>query len=241
MGTFAKTNTILAGELAAQFDAKKLDRLNETERTLDKLEGLLDAYLVQLTDQPLSPEESMRVTELLHTLSDFERIGDYAVNISECAGALHNRGLVFSPQAQAELSAICGAVNETLERTLLCCRSRLRADAAQVEPLEEVVDLLAETLKNRHIERLKRGECTIELGTQFLELLINLERISDHCSNVALRILRETASRDDMIRIDAHTYVHALHHGADREFDRLFAQYRKTYFEPIAAEDGGPS
>lgn len=235
MGAFAKSNVLLAGKLIAHFDPKKLERLNETETALDKLEGMLDNYLVKLTDHPLSSEESMWVSEMLHTLSDFERIGDYAVNVSECACVLHDRNLAFSPQAQGEMDCLCAAVDETLEKTLACYKTRHRVDAVQVEPLEEVVDLIADTLKSRHVERLKQGECTIELGTQFLELLINLERISDHCSNVALRIIRQTASKDDMIRIDSHTYVQDLHHGADHEFDQLFAQYREKYYKPIEA------
>ena len=95
----------------------------------------------------------------------------------------------------------------------------------------------AATLKNRHVERLKAGECTIELGTQFLELLINLERMSDHCSNVALHILRQTSSPDDKVRIDSHAYMHELHHGGfNQEFDDLFQEYRTKYFQPIARD-----
>ena len=218
MGDFARDNLRLSVELIKRFDAKKLERLNETETALDKLEGLLDNYLVKLTDRALTSEESMKVSELLHTLSDFERIGDYAVNVSESAVILHERGIAFSVQAQAELDGLTDAVIETME------------------PLEEVVDLIADDLKNRHVERLKDGECTIELGTQFLELLINLERISDHCSNVALRIVRQTASKDDIVRIDSHAYMRELHHGSDREFDQLFQQYRDKYYVPIEEE-----
>ena len=244
MSEFARDNYRLAVELIWKFDAKKLERLNETEVALDKLEGLLDNYLVKLTDRALTAEESTRVSELLHTLSDFERIGDYAVNVSESAVVLHDRNITFSPQARAELERLTAAVGETLdveprrERTVACYQSRQRTLAVQVEPLEEVVDLIAATLKNRHVERLKAGECTIELGTQFLELLINLERMSDHCSNVALHILRQTSSPDDKVRIDSHAYMHELHHGGfNQEFDDLFQEYRTKYFQPIA---GGP-
>ena len=237
MSEFARDNYRLAVELIWKFDAKKLERLNETEVALDKLEGLLDNYLVKLTDRALTAEESTRVSELLHTLSDFERIGDYAVNVSESAVVLHDRNITFSPQARAELERLTAAVGETLDKTVACYQSRQRTLAVQVEPLEEVVDLIAATLKNRHVERLKAGECTIELGTQFLELLINLERISDHCSNVALRVVRQTASKDDKIRIDSHAYTRDLHHGGtDAEFDQLFGQYREKYFSPIAQE-----
>ena len=237
MGEFARDNYPLAVELIWKFDAKKLERLNETEVALDKLEGLLDNYLVKLTDRALTAEESTRVSELLHTLSDFERIGDYAVNVSESAVVLHDRNITFSPQARAELERLTAAVGETLDKTVACYQSRQRTLAVQVEPLEEVVDLIAATLKNRHVERLKAGECTIELGTQFLELLINLERMSDHCSNVALHILRQTSSPDDKVRIDSHAYMHELHHGGfNQEFDDLFQEYRTKYFQPIARD-----
>lgn len=237
MGEFARDNYRLAVELIWKFDAKKLERLNETEVALDKLEGLLDNYLVKLTDRALTAEESTRVSELLHTLSDFERIGDYAVNVSESAVVLHDRNITFSPQARAELERLTAAVGETLDKTVACYQSRQRTLAVQVEPLEEVVDLIAATLKNRHVERLKAGECTIELGPQFLELLINLERMSDHCSNVALHILRQTSSPDDKVRIDSHAYMHELHHGGfNQEFDDLFQEYRTKYFQPIAGD-----
>jgi len=237
MSEFARDNYRLAVELIWKFDAKKLERLNETEVALDKLEGLLDNYLVKLTDRALTAEESTRVSELLHTLSDFERIGDYAVNVSESAVVLHDRNITFSPQARAGLERLTAAVGETLDKTVACYQSRQRTLAVQVEPLEEGVDLIAATLKNRHVERLKAGECTIELGTQFLELLINLERMSDHCSNVALHILRQTSSPDDKVRIDSHAYMHELHHGGfNQEFDDLFQEYRTKYFQPIAGD-----
>ena len=237
MSEFARDNYRLAVELIWKFDAKKLERLNETEVALDKLEGLLDNYLVKLTDRALTAEESTRVSELLHTLSDFERIGDYAVNVSESAVVLHDRNITFSPQARAELERLTAAVGETLDKTVACYQSRQRTLAVQVEPLEEVVDLIAATLKNRHVERLKAGECTIELGTQFLELLINLELMSDHCSKVALPILRQTSSPDDKVRIDSHAYMHELHHGGfNQEFDDLFQEYRTKYFQPIAGD-----
>lgn len=233
MGSFARDNYRTAVELLEKYDAKKIERLQETEIAIDKLEGLLDSYLVKLTDRALTTEESMRVSELLHTLSDFERIGDYAMNVCEAATMLKERGMVFSPTAKDELTCLTGAVGEALDKTLACYNSRSRVLAFQVEPIEEVVDLMRDELKSRHIERLKSGECTIELGTQFLELLINLERISDHCSNVAMYILRQTAPKDDLIRTDSHAYLRALHHGADQDFDSLFAQYRAKYYTPI--------
>ncbi len=233
MGTLARDNYHAAAELLTEYDAKKLERLNETENNIDKLEGMLDNYLVKLTDRDLTGEESEKLSELLHTLSDFERIGDYAVNISESAMALHSRGIRFSETAKAELACLTGAVTEILERTVGCYQNRSREEALQVEPLEEVVDLLRDDLKDRHVERLKSGDCTVELGTQFLELLINLERISDHCSNVALYIIRQTAAKDDIVRVDTHAYMHQLHHGANKDFDEMYIQYRQKYYDPL--------
>lgn len=236
MGHFALENYRLSVELLNHFDSKKLERLQETEAALDKLEGLLDNYLVRLSDRSsLSPEDSAKVSELLHTLSDFERIGDYAVNLSDCAVLLHDRGIVFSPSAKQELRLMTSAVEETIVRALECYTKRSHDLAMEVEPIEEVVDLLRDELRSRHIERLKNGECTVELGSQFLELLISLERISDHCSNIALYIVRETSPADALIRTDSHAYMHALHHGEDQEFDSMFQEYRQKYYAPLEA------
>lgn len=234
MGTLAHENYRIAVELLNKFDDKQLERLNETERAIDKLEGLLDNYLVKLTDRALTEEESARVSELLHTISDFERIGDYVENMSETASVLHSRSIKFSAEAKTELAALTGAVDEIMQNTLSCYERRSRAEALLVEPLEEVVDLMRDDLKNRHVERLKAGECTVELGTQFLELLINLERISDHCSNVALYIVRQTAPKDDIVRVDTHAYMYQLHHGGNKDFEQAYAQYREKYYVPIA-------
>ena len=233
MGTMARDNYRLAVELLSDYDDKKLERLHETESAIDKLENMLDSYLVKLTDRALTQSESNLVSELLHTLTNFERIGDYSVNLSESATALHSRDIAFSPVASRELRYLTDAVGKAVDTTLACYAGRDHALSMQVEPLEEVVDLMEDTLKNRHIERLKSGACTIELGTQFLELLFNLERISDHCSNVALYIVRQTSSKDDIVRIDSHAYMRELHHGGDKDFGVLYNQYREKYYAPI--------
>ena len=236
MGAMARDNYRLAVELLSGYDDKKLEQLHETESAIDKLENMLDSYLVKLTDRALTQSESNLVSELLHTLTNFERIGDYSVNLSESATALHSRDIAFSPVASRELQYLTDAVGKTVDTTLACYAGRDHDLSMQVEPLEEVVDLMEDTLKNRHIERLKSGSCTIELGTQFLELLINLERISDHCSNVAMLILRSTTPAKENLP-DNHTYLKYLHSGASAEFEKLFAQYREQYYAPIR-EDG---
>lgn len=237
MGNYALSNYRMAVELFKHYDTKKLERINETEVALDKIENALDNYLIKLTDRPLSPQDSTHVSELLHTLSDFERIGDYAVNVAECATALHDKGIAFSPIAMKELDALTSVVDETIEKALSCYQTRSFDLALQVEPLEEVVDLMRDDLRARHVERIKVGACTIELGAQFLELLINLERISDHCSNIAIVILRQTAPKDDLVHTDTHAYTHELHHGHDPQFEQMYAACKAKYFDPLMAQE----
>lgn len=237
MGEKARESLGLAVDLLTDYDEKKLERLNENEITIDKLENTLDSYLVKLTDRALTDPESALVSELLHTLTNFERIGDYAVNVSEIATTMRQREIAFSDVARKEVDAITSAVKATLDITLECYEKRDHDLALHVEPLEEVVDLMEEVLKNRHVERLKAGACTIELGTQFLELTINLERISDHCSNVAMLIVRQTAPASQHLP-DTHAYLKYLHAGGDHDFDALFAAYRAQYFAPIEEDTG---
>ncbi len=234
MGRLAKKNYERALSLIYKYDEKTVEQFREDESALDKLEVMLDNYLVNLTDRALTTEENIRVSELLHTLSDFERIGDYADNVKDCATTLHQRGWSFSEEAQAELDALSGAVDEILDLTVRSYDGRTRSLAVQVEPLEEVVDLMRDTLRDRHVERLKNNECTVDLGIQFLELVINLERISDHCSAVALYVVRETAPAHDLSREDSHAYLHQLHHTSAPEYTEAFSAYKKKYFNPIA-------
>lgn len=236
MGTFAQENYRSCVKLLWEYDPKALERINETEAALDKMESSLDNYLMRLSDSPLSAQDSAHITELLHVLSDFERIGDYAVNISECAQAMEEKGISFTPSARKELEAITAAVDEAIDKALDCYRDRSYDLAFQVEPIEEVVDLMREELRSRHIERFRTGKCTADQGAQFLELLVGLERISDHCSNVALRVLQETAPKGDLVRTDAHAYTHELHHSHDPHFELLFEANKAAYFDPIQDE-----
>lgn len=236
MGTFAQENYRACVKQLWEYDPKALEHIGETEAALDKMESALDNYLMRLSDSPLSAQDSAHITELLHVLSDFERIGDYAVNISECAQAMNEKGVSFTPSAQHELESITAAVGEAIEKALDCYRDRSYDLAFQVEPIEEVVDLMREELRSRHIERFRAGKCTADQGAQFLELLVGLERISDHCSNVALRVLQETAPKGDLVRTDAHAYTHELSHSHDPRFELLFGACKATYFDPIKDE-----
>ena len=234
MGELARSNYHLAVELLSHYDQKQLDLLNEQEEALDHMEDSLDQYLVQLSRHSLDAKDSDLVSDLLHALSDFERIGDYVVNLSESAAALNGAALSFSPKAQAELDSLCAAVGEALDQVLEAYRAHDAYAAFRVEPLEEVVDLITAALRERHVERLKTGECTVEVGTQFLELLTNLERISDHCSNAAVRVIHQVAEKDSLVRSDIHAYLHQLHQGGSPQFDQLFSQATEKYYQPIS-------
>ena len=232
MGDLARESYHLAVGLLSHYDEKQLEKLNEQEDMIDHMEGALDQYLVQLSGHSLDSKDSDLVSDLLHALSDFERIGDYAVNLSESATIVQEKNLIFSPIAQKELETVCSAISEALDLTMNAYRFHDSRAAFQVEPLEEVVDLLTATLRDRHVERLKAGTCTVEVGTQFLELLINLERISDHCSNAAVRILHQYAQRDTLVREDIHSYLHNLHQGGSDDFNRLFQEDKEKYALP---------
>ena len=234
MGELAQENYHTAVCLLSNYDSKQLEQLNEREESIDHMEGALDQYLVQLSRHSLDARDSDLVSDLLHALSDFERIGDYVVNLSESATALHEQGLAFSDQAREELDFVCAAVNEALDRVMDAYRTHDPYAAFRVEPLEEVVDLITATLRERHVERLKAGTCTVELGTQFLELLINLERISDHCSNAAVRIIHQCSEKDSLVREDIHTYLHQLHQGGSQQFDQLYEEAKEKYYQPIS-------
>ncbi|RHR10161.1 Na/Pi cotransporter family protein [Pseudoflavonifractor sp. AF19-9AC] len=234
MGELARDNYRLAVGLLSHYDERQLEKLNEQENMIDHMEGALDQYLVQLSRHSLDEKDSDLVSDLLHALSDFERIGDYAVNLSESATIVQEKGLTFSPVAEKELETVCSAIGEALDLTMTAYRFHDVHAAFQVEPLEEVVDLLTASLRDRHVERLKTGACTVEVGTQFLELLINLERISDHCSNAAVRILHQYAQRDTLVREDIHSYLHSLHQGNSSEFNTLFQLDREKYALPAS-------
>ena len=234
MAELARENFHIAAGLFNKYDEKQLDLLQQQETALDHLEDALDQYLVKLSHQPMNIWDNDLTTDLLHALSDFERIGDYSVNLSESATTLHQEGITFSAEAKEELRYLFNAVFTALDDVLLSYRERDTQAAFRVEPLEEVIDLITATLRDRHVERLKTGACSVVAGTQFLEMLINLERISDHCSNAAVRIIRESSGKDDLVRKNTHTYLHNLHSGSSKEFDRQYEEAKEKYYIPIS-------
>ena len=172
----------------AAFDAytpELAQSIREDEERCDHYEDIIGTYLVQLSSRTMSQCESEEATELLKTIGDFERISDHAVNVLESAEELREKGLAFSGTAQEVYGVLAGAVREILHRAINAFAAGDSAAAAQVEPLEEVIDKLKEQMRTRHILRMQRGACSIEAGFVWSDLLTDLERISDHCSNIA--------------------------------------------------------
>ena len=179
----------------------------------------------------LTMEESREISKLLHVIGDFERIGDYAVNIQEKAVELYEKEASFSDIAKNELQLLDSALEQILTRTNDAFENDDIALARQVEPLEEVIDILVEKLRDGHIKRLKDGICSIDTGVVFLDVLNNVERISDHCSNVAARLVG-TSEGDDY---DSHTLKSLMHYNPSKEYSLMYEECCKEYLTPLAA------
>ena len=212
-------------ECVSDFDPKAAQEVRESENETDKYEDMLGTYLLKLGAEPLSDENSEEVTELLKLIGDFERIGDHAVNVIESAEELHEKQLEFSRSAKYELSVMSSAVCEVLDLAVKAFADNDAQAAKAVEPLEQVVDDLKNELRTRHILRMKKGECSIEAGFVWSDLLTDLERASDHCSNIALCVL-------DMKK---HTLsAHETQHEREDvpEFSDQYRRYSEKYALP---------
>ena len=212
-----------ACETLKSFDSKAVQAVRETETEVDQYEDMLGSYLVKLGSMDLNANDSRQTSKLLHLIGDFERISDHAVNVVEASEEMKNKGLEFSAYAKRELDVLTAAVDEIME---LALESFLKNDAglaATVEPLEEVVDTLKEQLRSRHIHRLQRGECTIELGFVWSDLLTALERVADHCSNIAGCVIE--LSHDSL---DVHGYLDHVRAGSPA-FMKTYDAYAQKY------------
>ncbi len=221
--------------LMVKYDEKRFSRLREDENTLDGLETHINQYLIKLASRGLTESENSLHSEMFHVITDIERIGDYAVNIAEAAQSKHTDSVQFSPSAQRELEMLSKAVSELLELTCACYKNADTRIAAKVEPLEETIDRMTEILRGRHINRLKTAECSAESGALYLELLINFERLADHCSNIALYIVRRNMSPEERNRFDMHEYVHTLHSGKYAEYNKSLDEFGQKYVTALDA------
>ena len=200
--------------------------IQEDESSCDHYEDVLGTYLVRLSAQKLGENESEEATELLKTIGDFERISDHAVNLLESAEEMREKKLTFSPAARAEFGTLSAAIDEILELSLDAFASGDVALAARIEPLEQVIDTLKEQMRTRHILRMQQGNCSIEAGFVWSDLLTNLERTSDHCSNIAGCVI-DTAQHN----LNLHETLKAVKRG-DPRFQDSFRVYAEKYRLP---------
>ena len=204
--------------------------IRQGEQRCDHYEDVLGTYLVKLSTRQMGAAESEEATELLKTIGDFERISDHAVNVLESAEELRTKGLTFSTEARGELEVLSGAVRETLTLALRAFREKDETAARQVEPLEQVVDGLKEQMRTRHILRMQQGTCSIEAGFVWCDLLTDLERTSDHCSNIAGCVI-DAAQHE----LNLHETLHNVR-SSDEEYQRRLSAYAAAYRLPQLAQ-----
>ena len=191
MGQAARENICLAVDQITHYSRERETQIAQNEDKLDIYEDRLGNYLVEASQHGLSMQDMRTVSRLLHAIGDFERIGDHAVNIQESAQELHDKELHFSDSAREELQVLLSALDDILDITLRSFQAADTQLARQVEPLEETIDQLIEEIRTRHTQRLQTGQCTIQLGFVLSDLLTNIERVSDHCSNIAVGVIQE--------------------------------------------------
>lgn len=224
MAHIAKDTINTGLEIIEIYDEEKANRIIENEDMLDMYEDKLGSYLVKLSQSDLSDADGQKISKLLHTIGDFERLGDHAVNLLKTAEEIHEKHMTFSKQAQNELRVLTNALHEILDITISAFETDNTVLAKQVEPLEQVIDELIAATKYNHINRLKNGSCTIEIGFVLNDMLTNYERISDHCSNIAVAIIEVEQNA-----FDTHKYLTKVKTGNDEDFVKAFNMYNEKY------------
>lgn len=212
-----------ASALVRGYDRTLRDKIVDSEDRMDVFEDKLGTILVKISSQALSEADSKRVSIMLHAIGDFERLGDHAVNLVKTCDELNEKKIAFSAQARADIDVLQAAVDEIINLTIDSYTKSNATTAFAVEPLEQVVDALILNIKNRHIERLQSGNCTIELGFILSDLLTNYERISDHCSNIAAAMIEIAGGS-----FDTHEYLSGVKYG-NKRFDEMFNAYAEKY------------
>ncbi len=213
-----------ATQLMKNFDSNVFSEVEELESLIDKYEDKTSTYLVKIAANNMSAKDSKAVTELLHCIGDIERISDHALNIAEAAKEIYDKQVTFSPKATEDLKVITAATTEILELAIDSLTYEDLEKAKLVEPLEQVIDRLKRVIKNGHISRLRQGDCTMELGFILSDLLTNYERISDHCSNIAVCVIE--ISRDSF---QTHEYLNQVKSGGE-EFNEMYKEYKQKYY-----------
>ena len=224
MAERAEGNLLMAVGLRNRWSDKDFRMVGETESVIDRYEDKLGTYLMKITSKSLSQSQSEEVSKYLHTISDFERISDHALNISEAAKEIHDKDLQFSPEACHELDVIESAVREILSVAVGAFVENDPQRAARVEPLEEIIDGLCDEMKSHHVDRLQSGSCTLNQGFVFNDLLTNYERVADHCSNIAVAMIELESDS-----FDTHEYLKSLREMKTQKYMQYAEEYGKKF------------
>ncbi len=224
MALLAHESLISAFSIIDDYDEMIADKIEENENKTDFYEDKLGAYLVKLSRKSLSVEESHTSATLLNCIGDFERISDHACNLVKSAEEIKQKGIIFSDNAKNELKRMQDAVTEIVNITTEAFSNNDTSLAKHIEPLEEVIDKMRQSLKNAHILRLQKGECTIETGFVFNDIITNYERISDHCSNIGACIIRR-----DFDNMETHKYLSNVKSHLNSDFESLYKDYKSKY------------
>ena len=213
--------------LIYSYSDEQAERVQKLESKIDRYEDELGTYLVKLNNKDLSERDSHSVSIMLHCIGDFERISDHAVNIMESAQELHEKNISFSPQARNELQVLIAVVSRIVDTAYQVFDKQDLNLTRDVEPLEEIVDELSKELKRRHVNRLRLGECTIEMGFILTDLITSLERIADHCSNISVCV---TQVRENLY--DTHSHLENLKNEPDDSYYNRLGELHKEYVLP---------
>lgn len=224
MAEEATASLLKALTLFDKYEPKLADEIRESENKVDLYEDAIGSYLIQVASHTQDQKDSEQITKLLHMIGDYERISDHAVNVVESVEELRDKKSAFSADAMRELTVLRQALTDILAITCEACKENDIIRAADVEPLEQVVDELIDKMKLNHVRRLQKNECTIELGFVLSDLLVNLERVSDHCSNIAGCIIEISKFG----ALDMHKYIADIRHGSET-FEKKYAEYKKQY------------
>ncbi len=224
MAKKARKNILRAMSLLEEYSSERFNKVQEKENLIDKYEDKLGTYLMQLSTHQMNENQAKQVSKFLHTVSDFERLGDHAVNVSEVAEELNEKKISFSDEAQYELSVLEGAVKECVSISVdAFCTDDLDL-ASKVEPLRELIGILCDELKLRHIARLRTGKCEMKQGFAFNDMLTNLERMAAHCSNIAVAMIEIEAAD-----FDTHQYLKSVRERKNETYQMYFDEYEKKY------------
>lgn len=227
MADISRESLFISMSLIGGYDEEQALRVGELETRVDKYEDALGTYIMKISTKNLKKEDSEMLNVMLHCIGDFERISDHACNLCDSARELQQKNMQFSPKAETELDILSSAVREAVDISFDAFKSNNKNEADKVEPLEELIDTLSVELKARHIRRLREGKCTIELGFAHSDILNNLERVADHCSNIAVDVIQS-----DQLEFDAHEYLDRIKNKDNQQFARDYKAYKEKYRLP---------